>query len=971
MSIAFEHPGWLLLLLLLIPTWALGWGGRGAHGPTRAIIILGLRSLLLLILSLALAEPIWEQEGEGVTVAVVFDRSRSVPVQLQNQAVHYLEDAARGPGRRPEDQVAVVQVGADAVPSAMPDPASIIDLSTEPADLSETNLARGVELAKGLLPNETANRILLVTDGNETLGSVLAAADLARHSSIPIDVLPLQYEHSREVLIDRLVSPARVREGQSIELTAVIQSQGRASGMLYLQRNGQQVDLDGSTPGSGLPLVLEGGTHVERLSISGSRSGPQEFELVFEADDPSMDAMVRNNTATAVTFVSGGGSVLVVSEGSADSSHLVDSLTRSGLDVHVREPALMGAGLVSLLGHDAILLVNVPRWSFTDQQVQSLRAYVHDGAGGLVMTGGPRSFGAGGWIDSPLAEVLPLKLDPPANRQILRGALALIVHSCEMPEGNYWGQKTAESAIEALSRLDAVGIIEFVNGQGTEWVFPMQEVGDKAAALSATRQLEFGDMPEFAPSMRMALDGLLQIDAGHRHVIVISDGDPSPPSMALIRDFVDAKISISTVMLAAHVPTARATMQDIAQITGGTFYDVTDPNDLPQIFIKEAQLIVRSLIQEGTYQPVTVNNLSGPVAGITGVPVVHGFDLSAPREGLAQTALGIPTEEGMDPLYAWWNHGLGRVVAFTSDVSSRWGSDWLAWSSFDAFWEQTVRWSMRSATPSEFTLATREEEGEVIVALEALDTDASFLNFLQTRASIISPGGGTEPLELQQVGPGRYQGRFSPEVTGTHVVSVRVATPTQDGGLKTGTLHAATSRSFSDEYRHQVHNTALLRMVAERTGGRIFDMNDPIVPDLFDREALQRPRSEQPGWELLAILASALLILDVAVRRLSFDSQRMQEWVDRMSGTRDSTGGASVAAWKRSRKAKGAGPRTASRPSTSEFDAAVREASEPGPEPPPTGPSVEEEEEEPLDTVSRLKAAKDRARREREGGDDA
>ena len=966
MSIIFEHPGWLLLLVLLVPVWLLAWSTRGSHGRVKTAFIFGTRTLLVLLLAVPMAEPIWEQEGEGVTVAVILDRSRSMPEALQQRSVRFLQDAAEGPGRRAEDRIAVVHVATDAVPSAMPDAGSVIDLSAEPADLSETNLARGVELAKGLLPTETSNRILLVSDGNQTRGSLLAAADLAEHSGIPIDVLPIKYRHANEVLLDRLVAPARARRGQPIEVTAVLQSQGDATGRLFMRRNGVVLDLNGPDTGSGLPLTLSGGTHVERLTVSGDQVGPQQFEVVFEADSPAMDVIARNNTATAVTFVSGQGQVLLVTEQQAEVDALIPHLTGSGIDVVVRDPGSIGTGLVELLAFDAIMLVNVPRWSFTEQQVTAMRAYVHDAGGGLVMTGGPRSFGAGGWIDSPIADVLPVRLDPPADRQIRRGALAMIVHSCEMPKGNYWGQKTAESAIEALSRLDVVGMLEYVNGTGTQWAFPMQEVGDKSAALAATRQLKFGDMPDFSPSMRMALTGLQDVDAGHRHVIIISDGDPQPPAQSLLRAYVEDKISISTVLVAPHTPTAATTMQQIAQVTGGDFYSVTDPNDLPQIFIKEAQLVVRSLIQEGRFTAARTSSLPGPVAGFSAVPGLEGYVLTAPRNELVQMAFGVPTTEGTDPLYAWWNHGLGRAVAFTSDVSGRWVPKWLSWPSFGTFWSQTVRWVMRPATPAEFTLSTREEDGDVVVELDALDTDASFLNFLQTRASTIGPDGEVDALTLQQVGPGRYQGRFNPKATGSHVVSVHLSTPGEDGAVRSGTLHAATSRSFSDEFRHQTHNAALLRTVAERTGGRVFDLDDAIVPDLFDRTTLQPPRSQQPAWELLAILAGALLVIDVAVRRVSLHGDEVRALLQQTSSSGSASSGASVAAWKRSRRKS----RSVVTEQVTEFESATQASPPPASASTPE-PAAEEVEEESSDMVSRLRAAKARARRQQsDGGED-
>ena len=951
MPITFEHPGWLLLVLLLVPVWLLSWSSRGGLSPLRTTIVVALRTVLVLVLAMTLARPAWQQEGEGVTVAVVLDRSRSVPPQLLEEAVRWLQTAAEGPQRQPGDRIAVVQSGLDAVPSAMPDVASIIDLSGEPADISETNLFRGVELAKGLLPQETANRILVVSDGNETRGSILAAADLARHGGIPIDVLPLEYTHANEVLVDRLLAPARSRQGQAVELTVVLQSQGRATGRLVLLHNGNQL-------GGDIPLTLDGGTHVERVTVDLQTGGPQQFEAVFEADSPAMDALVRNNRATAVTFVDGTGAVLLITEDQQEVSALAAALQGAGIETTIRTPSTIGNGLVPLLAWDAIVLANVPRWSFSGQQVDALRAYVHDTGGGLLMTGGPSSFGAGGWIDSPLAEALPVQLDPPANRQMLQGALALVIHSCEMPQGNYWGRRVAEAAIEALSSLDLVGILEFANGSGTVWAFPMQLVGDKVAAKAAAGQLRYGDMPEFAPAMQMALSGLKEVDAGARHVVIISDGDPQPPTRSLLQAYVDANVTCSTVLVGPHVPTAQGTMQTVANVTGGDFYIVEDPSRLPQIFIKEAQLVVRSLIQEGLFQPQRTNALPGPVSGFDSVPPVLGFDLAAPREGLAQTTFTIPTDQGSDPFYAWWNFGLGRSIAFLSDVTGRWGGQWVAWSSFPAFWEQSLRWVMRPATPSEFVLGTRDEDGDVVVDLEALESDAGFLNFLQTRASVISPAGDVEPLDLQQIGPGRYRGRFRPDVTGSHVVNVHFGSPVEGGGVASGNIQAAVNRSYSDEYRRQTHNAALLRRVAEMTGGRVLSLDDAVLPDLFDRAELEMPRSEQPTWALLAVIAAVILLLDVAVRRLALDGDWLRSMTSGASDRRPSTGGASLSAWRRSKSRR---------------QRLRDEASAPAPAPPPApAPAQPEDPGDPddasMDMTSRLKAARDRARRREDGG---
>ena len=103
-------------------------------------------------------------------------------------------------------------------------------------------------------------------------------------------------------------------------------------------------------------------------------------------------------------------------------------------------------------------------------------------------------------------------------------------------------------------------------------------------------------------------------------------------------------------------------------MTGGSFYKVEDPNELPQIFIKEARVVSRSLIQEGRFVTGVLESSSGPIQGTMDVPSVDGYVLTAPRKSLAQIGLVVDNGEFQDPLYAWWNYGLGRVVAFTSDL---------------------------------------------------------------------------------------------------------------------------------------------------------------------------------------------------------------------------------------------------------------------------------------------------------------
>lgn len=907
----FERPGWLVLLLLLLPVVLLARRTWRSSGRGKAWTSLLLRLAVVLLLTASLAQPSLVKRGEGLTLMVVADRSLSVPLRLRQRSEELLQKLPET--KPPEDRVGTVVVGRTAEILSRPETNAIVPGLSHSGDVEATNLAEGLRQAMAILPRDTASRILLVSDFNENIEDVLKEADVAKANGIPVDVLPLEYEHPNEVVFEGMRVPARARLGQTAEARLFLRSQGPARGRVVLTMNGAPIDLDPSAPGDAVELELPAGPTAIQVPVSFDGSGAQRFEATFEPFDPADDAIRENNVAVGITFVSGGGQVLIVDETGVDSEAVATALRLAGLRVDVRQPTVLEQGAALMNGYDAILLANVPRYAIDGNADRALRSYVHDLGGGLLMLGGPNSFGAGGWIDSEVSKVLPVRLDPPATRQMVRGALALIVHSCEMPQANFWSQQVAIAAIEALTRLDLVGILVFGFG-GSAWHFPLQEVGDKSRPIAAVRSMVVGDMPDFESSVSLAYEGLSKVNVGQRHIIIISDGDPSPPSQGLLQRIRQGKITITTVMVAGHgTPQDYQNMKTTAEFTGGRFYEVKQPRQLPQIFTKEASVVTRSLINEGNFQPQVVSGLPGPIRGFGGLPRIRGYVVTVPREGLAQTPMVVPSNDGTDPLYAWWNHGVGRAVAFTSDATGRWANAWLDWGEFRAFWEQTVRWLMRPAAPPNASLRTRVEGERAIVELEAVGEESGFANFLRAQATVLSPDGAASPLELQQVGPGRYRGEFDAKETGSYLVNVALPTAGAAAGEAVATVQAAVSVPYPKEFRTVRDNAALARQVAERTGGRVLALsNDPLALDAFRRDGLEVPASAKRIWDLMAILAAALFLIDVAVRRIAWEPGAARTLAEKALGRTEAVGEATVAAWKKARsKADARGDRAA------------------------------------------------------------
>jgi len=942
--IQFDSPQWLILVpVLVVLTVLLARRSLSGLGSATRWIALTVRVLVILLLAGALAEPQWRKESKDVSVTVIVDASESVPAAMQKDISLYIDESVRQ-AKKLEDRIGIVTAAKDAFVQWLPSP---LNRELEPQHvgaLDGTDLAAGVRLGMATMPKDSANRLLLITDGNETAGSLLAAAETAKAQGVPIDVLALKYKYDSEVLVDRLVAPASAREGETLNLRVVLQAVKETSGLLTVLLNDSAVDLDPDSDSMGTRVELRAGLNVLQVPIAAMRSGPQRFQAVFEPFTQGGvaigDSIAENNKSLAVTFVSGEGKVLVLAELPADAQHLVKALEESKITADVRTVEQAPPTLTDLNAYDAIILMNESAYGFSQKLQEELRQYVHDTGGGLLMVGGPSSFGAGGWIGSPLEDALPIRLDPPQKRQMPRGALALVMHSVEAPDGVFLGKKVCEAAVNSLSRLDLAGIVEYGWDGGTAWVHKLAPVGDGTAIKRSIQKLMFGDMPDFTPSLELAYAGLKAADAGQRHVIMISDGDPSTPPTSLLDQFVEARITISTVGIYPHSGGDTSRMEFISKYCGGRHYHINTAAALaavPQIFIKEAQTVRRSLIWEGTpFQPTVIAGTSESMRGMgSAVPAISGYVVTAEREGLALVSL--KGKEG-DPILAQWQYGLGKVVAYTSDASTRWNAAWVAWPNYKAFWEQHVRWAMRPGGSANIRVITENKGDQTVVTVEALDSKGERLNFANFKGRLALPDGQGADVDLTQVGPGRYQGVVSTDRPGSYVLSLRYAAPDEnvEGGVIEGSVQAAVSRPFADEYRTLEDNSPLLEQVAAMTGGRVLNW-DPARDDIWSRESLVMPVATRSIWLAIAVCGVGLFLVDVGVRRVRIDFPAMWRAAQRGFSSRKVKAGEQMGALKSARdiakkqiaeRATYAGGSLTPTALESEAKAAVREATQ-------------------------------------------
>ena len=914
---AFDRPWFLLLLLLLPLLWWLSFNSLAGLGRTRRAAALIFRSLLVIALVFALAAAKWQYKTDQLTVIYVLDQSESIPANIRAAMVDYVtKDVKQNRREKEKDRAGLIVFGGDArVESAPYDGRLPITDRLDTAayvDTSSTSLEAALKLAKASFPEDCARRVVIVSDGNENIGDARAIAKSMAEDGIGIDVIPIELVAQAEIAVDKVSMPSDIRKDQEFNTTVILSNQPAANGeaksvqgtLRITRGNGKTQTLISEQEN----VELKPGKNVIGFTSTLDRSGVFTTQAEFIPNDAGADLIDQNNVASTFTRVRGKGKVLLIEDAyeASEFNHLVDRLAVNSIEVDIMKNDDLYTNAAQLLEYDAVILGNLPRASgdenadsaisgFSDAQIKMLVDNCEQMGCGIVMLGGDRAFGAGGWSNTLLEKAMPVDFQIRNKKVSAVGALAMVMHASEMPRGNFWQVKIGEAALETLGPMDYCGVVDFNylgNNSGVRWIWKMPSGVDrvfnnKKKMLQLIRRMQPGDMPDFQPAMRLMFNGLMKTKASMRHAILISDGDASPPTAALLKQFKDNNIKVSTVGVGTHGAANRKALKAIADATGGKYWHVTNPNALPKIYQREARRVARPVIKESeagmSAIPIAATGSHEIVTGVDvgSLPLFNGYVMTTVKKSGLVEQLAIasdPDDNGENStLLASWRYGNGRTIAFTSDAGNKWTSRWFNDAQYDKLFVQMIRYAMRPITETgDFTVSTELKDGVAQIVVSAMDEDENLLNFLQMSGTgIYSGDSSAKPVSLQfeQVRPGRYVAQHEVLGKGNLLYSVFPG----EGYEK---LTFGLNVPYSSEYSDRESNLSLLGDLAalEPRGGTVGQLASnsltaESVPQLLQqnsfRPTLTNSISIQDIWPFLLMLGSAIFFSDVFVRRVA------------------------------------------------------------------------------------------------------
>jgi uncharacterized membrane protein len=858
-KIQFTHPYYLLLLPLALG-WViwLAWKSDVQISKWRRWLAFSIRTLIVTGLVLALAGLQLLRPMEGMNVFFLLDRSDSIPQAQQDSARSYVKKSSDDKKR--VDKAGIIVFGSEANIETTANTAVEDSKVYAVVGKDRTDIAGAIRLGTAAFPETGQKRLVLMSDGNENMGDAMSAILAAKQLGVTMDVVPLGIERGNDVSVQKMTVPSRLKKGQVFEAKIFINSDRAQKATVYLNRNDASMGKQ--------EVELSKGKNLFTFPQTLPEKGFYKYDV--QVDAPG-DTVPQNNKATAFANVEGEPQILLVSSDPQGDQPLVDALRSARLQVKAVGVNGFPGTLAEMQSYDTIFLCNVAAGDLGKDLQSLLESAVRDFGVGFVCVGGDQTYAAGGYRGTPLEATLPLDMELDSKKVLPSGAVALVMHGMEFGNGDQVARDCAQGVLQALGPQDEMGVVLW---DGYErWLFPMTKVGDKKALGRQIAGMQQGDLPGFQGVMKMALDGLKGSKANLKHMIVFSDGDPQAPSQSLMNDIVAAKITVSTVLISGHA--GPDTMIFIADQGRGRFYNVTSPNDLPQIFIKEAAVILKSAIYEEPFKP-QVRSLSDEVVRGVGsdYPISLGYVATTPKP---RAEIPLVTDKG-DPLLAHWQYGLGRSVAFTSDAKAKWSKNWLGWANYQQFWSQIAQWSLRRLENLDYTTDVSVEGSQGQISVEALDDNGNYQNFLDLDARVVNPKGEETTVHVEQTGPGHYEAKFPTKDVGTYMVNLLK----MKGTNVVGSQRVGASINYSPEFAATEPNYNLLQRLAESGGGKVLDPENPTDNTFrLNRQETYQPRDL---WEWLLKCCVLLFPLDVGVRRIQLDREEMRRAWRRLLG---------------------------------------------------------------------------------------
>lgn len=805
------------------------------------------RTAMVFILALLLAYPSFRLRSRNMDLFILLDRSRSIPEEGIAKQTELLDLIS---GRlEPGDRVSVVSFKEKGYVEQPPSVGPARREMESPFSPDASDLTDGLATVLSMITETRQSRIFLMSDGEYTGQDPTPQAQVARQMGVPIYVRDLKRLDVQNLFVTGVDTDEKLLANEPFRVLFKVNSTVDIPGRYRVYRNDKVAGED--TDNGWRPYQFRAGENRIAFSDSVSVAGIHGYKIEVETTPPGAEKVTSDNTGDRYVNVVGERPLLVVNnDGQPDN--ITSVLTAGGIPLHIVSIGNYRMDINRLSGYKGVILNNVPITGLPKSNIDDLRDFVTQEGGGLLVAGGNRSFGAGGYYRSSVEEVLPVSLEDRRQNKKISGAFSYVLDrsgsmAMTVPSGQTKMDIANAAAVEALNLLSGADSISVIAVDSAAHIFVNQQpASDTGGIASRIRSIESMGGGIFVYTGLVAAGSQIAgASQANKHVLLFADAaDAEEPGdyKVLLKDFTDAGISVSVVGLGTEHDVDADFLKDVAKLGNGQVYFTQDPGQLVQFFTADTiQYTRKNYIEDAAPMKVLPGAFTISAEQNWQDFSCAGYNLLFPREN---ADVAIVTANGDNsPVLAFWQKGVGRAASLALDTAGEFGTH----KDYPDIMLSAARWIMGSDVNDSFQVQTRTEGNYARISMEVSDEERAAMG--QAKLVMFAPDGKTVERPLQW----DTWNRMSADVRLNQTGAWRGLIQMGDKSYRVGPVSMPVSPEFA--YRgDEASGAETLQQLATVTGGQeLADINP-----LFERK-MATVSTEPLVLPLLALMLLCLL----------------------------------------------------------------------------------------------------------------
>lgn len=801
------------------------------------------RALLLLLIILAMLGIRIPKIAKNTTTIFLVDTSVSDELNIKTFEKYIDESLQKMPKG---NKYGIVTFGRDtAIDQFVTDKDMFMGIKAV-NDTTATDFEKALQRAVSMIPDDSVGRIVLLTDGEETSGDIENAASMIKASNISLEAYELSSETGDDCYVESVDMPKILHPGDKYYMTVALESNYETDAVISVISDEKVVTEE--------RVHLRKGHNEFVFEENVTGSALEVFEVKVSAEG---DTCEENNSVNAYAEVTDAPKVLIIRNRSERGEAFDSMLENINASAVVVKPSEAPETLNELLEYRAVILENAYKEELSPKFMDVIETYVKDYGRGFIMTGGEDSFMLGGYNETSIEKILPVNMELRNDVEVPKTAIVMVIdHSGSMDSYAGNGVTYLDIAIEAAKRgvdnlrdTDEIGVIAF--DDQFEWYHEISDASDKDGVKSDIDDIPSGGGTVIMPSVEEAREKLRGSDAAIKHIILLTDGCGETQDFKPVTDKInDDGVTLSTVAVGSGADVRL--MMNMAAACGGRYYYADFNTDIPRIFAREVFLGGNTYIKNGDYNLSIANGEITNNLFPDGWPNILGYVAASPKSSATQL---IVSNEG-DPILTVWQYGLGKTIAWNTDVSGAWTSGYSGENDYAELWKRMLDYACGANTIGEDRVDVKSENGHTVLEYHTDEYDDG----TGVEAVYSRPDGEVGEVTLSPSKPGVYTAVVESDKPGIYNFNIRRS----DNGEVTGALTTASAVQYSDEYRFDVTDEKF-RFFIDKYGSWV-DPEENIWKKL-NTNAMGR----YDLTNLFLVLAVLLFIADIAGRRFGFD----------------------------------------------------------------------------------------------------